>query len=221
MQFDGPNAALEEAITADDPAGVNAALANGAQVNAQGAFGVTPLAFAVGTGKQRAALTLLERGANPNIADEEGTTATALAVNRYKSEPELLPRLLDAGGDPNTLRRDNNPVIVRFISAADLDAITLLHSKGADLDALADGQPLVVFAAYGTDWDVVWHLINLGADLSSKKAQIGLVEAFKTPAATPADSPLYEAKVKVYERLLELGLEPVAPAEYQGPAVAS
>ncbi|WP_298467458.1 ankyrin repeat domain-containing protein [uncultured Erythrobacter sp.] len=216
MQFSGQDAVLEEAIVADDPAAVNSALAGGANVNARGAVGVTPLAFAVGTGKQAAARALIASGANPNIEDDEGDTAVTLAVNTYARQPDLLPMILDAGGNPNQLRPDGDPVIVRFINGANLDAITLMQSKGADMSAIANQQPLVVFAAYGTDWDVVWHLITLGADLTDPKAREGLVEAFKVPGATLPDSPLYPAKVKVYERLRELGEEPVPPAEYEG-----
>ncbi len=216
MQFSGQDAVLEEAIAADDPAAVNAALSGGGNANAVGAVGVTPLAFAVGTGKERAARALIAGGANPNVEDEEGDTAVTLAVDRYPSQPELLRMVLDAGGNPNQLRPDGDPVIVRFINGADLDAITLMQSKGADMSAIANQQPLVVFAAYGADWDVVWHLITLGANLDDPKAREGLVAAFNSPGATLPDSPLYPAKVKVYERLRELGEEPMAPAEYVG-----
>ena len=215
MQFSGANAALEEAIIADDPAAVNTALSGGAEVNARGAVGVTPLAYAIGTGKEKAARALIAAGANPNIEDDEGDTAVTLAVNSYARLPDLLPLVLDAGGNPNQLRPDGDPVIVRFINGANLDAITLMQSKGADMSAIANRQPLVVFAAYGADWDVVWHLITLGADLEDPKAREGLVEAFKVPGATLPDSPLYEAKVKVYEHLRELGEDPVPPAEYE------
>ncbi|MDJ0641662.1 MAG: ankyrin repeat domain-containing protein [Erythrobacter sp.] len=215
MQFSGQDAVLEEAIAADDAAAVNAALAGGANANARGALGVTPLAFAVGTGRKSAARALIAAGANPNLEDDDGDTAVTLAVNRYGAEPEFLPMVLDAGGNPNQLRPDGDPVIVRFINGADLDAITLMHDKGADMSAIANQQPLVVFAAYGTDWDVVWHLITLGADLTDPKAREGLVEAFKVPRATLPDSPLYPAKVKVYQHLRELGEDPVPPAEYE------
>lgn len=215
MQFSGQDAALEEAIIADDAAAVSAALAQGANVNAQGAVGVTPLAFAVGVGRKSAARALIAAGANPNLEDDEGDTAVTHAVNLYARDPELLRMVLDAGGNPNQARPDGDPVIVRFINAADLEAITLMRDKGADMSAIANRQPLVVFAAYGTDWDVVWHLITLGADLTDPKAREGLVEAFKVPGATLPDSPLYPAKVKVYEHLRELGLEPTPPAEYE------
>ena len=221
MQFEGQNAVLEQAIIADDPQAVAAALAAGADVNAQGTLGVTPLAFAVGTGKARAAAALIAAQADPNRADADGDTAMTLAVNRYATDPELLELVLGAGGNPNAVRPDGDPVIVRFLNGANLEAITLMHARGADLDAIASGQPLVVFAAYGADWDVVWHLITLGADLSGQQAREGLVEAFKVPGATLPDSPLWDDKVRVYEHLRGLGLDPVPPAGYGEPRGAT
>lgn len=214
MQFEGRNAVLEQAIIADDPQGIAAAIAGGADANATGALGVTPLAFAVGTGKGKAARALIGAGADPNVKDADGDTAVTLAVNRYALNPDLLELVLDAGGNPNAVRPDGDPVIVRFLNGANLEAISLMHARGADIDAIANGQPLVVFAAYGADWDVVWHLITLGADLSGVQAQAGLVEAFKVPGATLPDSPLWDAKVQVYEHLRSLGLDPVPPAGY-------
>lgn len=215
MQFDGPNAPLEAAISLDAPAAVRTAVSQGANVNAKSALGVTPLELAVGMGKSKAALALIDLGADPNVADVEGDTAVTLAVDRYTSNPELLRIVLDAGGNPNARRRDGDPVIVRFLNGADLNAISLMHSKGANLNATANGQPLLVFAAYRTDWDVVWHLIELGADLGDPQVQAGLAEAFNVPGATLPDSPLYPAKVKVYHRLRQLGLRPTPPAGHK------
>ncbi|MCW3639888.1 hypothetical protein [Burkholderia cenocepacia] len=69
--------------------------------------------------------------------------------------------VLDGGGNPNSMRPDGDPVIMRFINDRNLDAITYLHSRGADIDAEVNGQPTVVNAAWGADWDVVWRLIEL------------------------------------------------------------
>lgn len=219
MQFSQSDALLERAIQDDNPTAIRQASASGANVNAKGAFGVTPISFAVGTKKKQAAAALLALGADPNPRDDEGDNAVTLAVTQYKTDPDLLRMVLDRGGDPNSKRPDGDPVIVRFINDANLEGIGLLHSKGADLNAEASGQPLVVFAAYTVAWDVVWQMIELGADLSSPKVQHGLVEAFKVPGATLPDSPLYPAKVKVWRHLVGLGLNPVPPAGMQHPTL--
>ncbi|MEL7218044.1 MAG: ankyrin repeat domain-containing protein, partial [Pseudomonadota bacterium] len=139
MQFSGQDAALEQAIMADDAPGVNAAISAGADANARGAMGVTPLAFAVGTGKMSAAKALIAAGANPNFEDDEGDTAVTLAVNRYGSEPAFLPMVLDAGGNPNQSRPDGDPVIVRFINGA---AMTYFNIR-------IPGLPMTVVQADG------------------------------------------------------------------------
>lgn len=211
MQFTGPNVALERAIEADDPAAVEAAIAAGADANAHGAHGVTPLAFAVGTARVRAAQALVRHRADPNVKDVEGDNAVTLAVNAYARDPALLRLVLDAGGDPNTRRRDGSPVIVRFGNDRDLAAITMLHERGADIDIVDDGQPLAVGYAISEDWDVVWHLIELGARLDTPKVREGMMFAFKNPGFPSPDSPLYPAKVKVWQRLKGLGLNPTPP----------
>lgn len=218
MQFQGKDMALEEAVIADDPVAVHAAVRSGANVNARGAYGVTPLEFAVGTAKVKAASALIALGADPNLADDERDTAVTMAVRRYQSHPELLPMVLRAGGDPDTLRPNGTPVIMAMVEGANLQGISLMHQHGADIDASSDNLPLVVNAAYGADWDVVWHLIELGADLNHPRVQEGLIETFKIPGATLPDSPLYPAKVKVYEQLRRLGLSPTPPAGYQAGA---
>lgn len=211
MQFTGTDARLETAIEADDPAAVKAAIDAGADANARGAHGVTPLSFAVGTFRKQAVRALIAHGADPNRKDEEGDNAVTLAVMAYARDPELLGLVLDAGGDPNTRFRNGDPVIVRFGNDRNLEAMTFLHRRGADIDAEDDGQPLVVYYAYSVDWDVVWHLIQLGARTDTPKAQAGLLECFKVPGATLPDSPLYPPMVNVWRHLKAQGLNPVPP----------
>ena len=212
MQFSGIDESLERAINADDPSAVSAALANGAAVNARGRHSVTPLEYAVGARKKAAAAELIRHRADPNIKDAEGDSAVSLAVTLYATDPVYLAMVLDGGGDPNAARPDGDPVIVRFINDRNLAGITYLHSRGASIDQLVNGQPMIVDAAYGADWDVVWHLIGLGARLDSHQVQLGLVEAFNVPGATLTDSPIYAYKVQVWHQLRELGLKPRPPA---------
>lgn len=211
MQFTGADIALERAIEADDAGAVAAAIALGANANARGAHGVTPLLFAVATRRKGAAQELIRHGADPNLKDAEGDSAVTLAVNDYARDPVLLDMVLNAGGDPNTARPNGNPVMTRFLNDFNLDAITFFHSRGASIDAEVNERPMVVDCAIAVDWDVVWHLIELGARLDTPKVQDGLMFAFKAPEITPPDSPLYPAKVKVWQQLKQLGLNPTPP----------
>ena len=63
------NEALWEASRAGDTAGITAALAKGADVNAKSRYDVTPLIFAAGNGKFDAVKLLLSRGADVNAQD--------------------------------------------------------------------------------------------------------------------------------------------------------
>jgi hypothetical protein len=211
MQFTGPDAALERAIEADDPAAVDAAIADGAKANARGAHGVTPLAYAVGTGRKRAAQALVRHKADPNLKDEEGDNAVTLAVTAYARDPSLLDLVLDAGGDPNTRNSDGSPVIVRFLNDRNFDAITYFHRRGASIDVEDDGKTLVGRYGTSTDWDVVWHLIQLGARLDTPEVREDMISAFKNHGFPSPDSPIYPYKVKVWQRLKQLGLNPTPP----------
>lgn len=212
MQFSGVDEQLEIAIAADDPAGIKVALSKGANVNARGQKGVTPLAYAVGIRKKAAVAELVRSRANPNLKDDEGDSSVGLAVNVYSTDPSFLDLVLEGGGDPNATRPDGDPVIVRFINDRNLAAITYLHSRGASIDSTVNGQPMIVDAAYGTDWDVVWHLIHLGAKLDTAQVRSGLTESFNVPAATSPDSPIYPYKVQVWRKLRGLGMSPRPPA---------
>lgn len=212
MQFTGPNAALERAIEADDPRAVDAAIAAGADANARGAHGVTPLPFAIGTFRRQAAAALIARGADANRKDDEGDNAVTLAARAYARDPQLLAMVLDAGGDPNTRFVNGAPLITHFGNAYNFAAMTWLHKRGADLNVDDGGQPLIVGYAWSVDWDVVWHLIELGARTDTPDVREGLIATFGVPGATLPDSPIYPFKVKVWRHLKAQGANPTPPA---------
>jgi uncharacterized protein len=212
MQFTGTDAALERAIEADDAQAVDAAIAKGANPNARGTHNVTPLAFAIGTFRKNAAQALIRHRADPNAKDAEGDNAVTIAATAYARDPQLLAMVLDAGGDPNTRFYNGAPLITRFGNDYNFAAMTWLHKRGADIDADDDGWPLVVGYAYSVDWDVVWHLIELGARTDTPKAREGLVAAFGVPEVTQPDSPIYPFKVKVWRHLKAQGANPTPPA---------
>jgi len=86
-------------------------------------------------------------------------------VRAYAKDPEYLVSVLDAKGDPNTRRTDNDPILMAFVGTGKMDAIRLLARHGADLNAKSkDGFPLVLDMALSQDWDAVWTLLQLGAE---------------------------------------------------------
>jgi hypothetical protein len=209
-----PQAALMQAVAADNPAAIGAALTAGAQVDVRGQHGVTALMLAVDKQKPRAVEALLQAKANPNLAAEDGAGAVSLAVRNYRVKPagpDILMALLRAGGDPNTRMRSREPILMHFVNQHDCDAIRMLKSFGADLDILDRARdPVITKAAAGMDWDVVWCLIELGARSNYENGAARLpLSGFANKAPSPS-SPLYPYKVKVWEHLRSQGV-PLAP----------
>ena len=133
--FSGPDAALEAAIRAGDRAALLAALQMGANANARGKQDVSPLMLAVDQGSLGAVVELLAQKANPNVKALDGASPVSLAVESYKRQPAILLAVMKGGGDPNILRPNGDPVIVRFVNDRNCDHIRLMKDFGANLDA--------------------------------------------------------------------------------------
>jgi ankyrin repeat protein len=83
---------------------VSALISGGADVNAPGAHGITPLSRLVSGGyapdaEVRLAQQLLKAGANVDARDDFGSTALLIAAQRRRSDVVRL--FLSAGADPN------------------------------------------------------------------------------------------------------------------------
>jgi len=207
----GPQAALEMAIRADDPARIARALVDGAQANAVGKFDITPLMVAVDAQCPRAVDALLKAGALPNAIAKDRNGPVSLAVKSVRAAPygrEIMLALFRAGGDPDTRQPDGDPVVMQFILDHDAAGLRLMKSLGANLDILdRGGDPLITNVAISQDWDMVWALIELGAkvDYEHGKSRQPLSLAFKGRYPAP-DSPSYPYKLKVWHFLVDKGI---------------
>ena len=207
-RFGSGEAALEAAILADDATGVARTIAAGARVNAQDVQQVTPLMLAVDRLKLNAVTALLAAGAAPNAKAVDGTSAMTLAAQNYQRAPELIFALIRAGGDPNSRRRDGDPIIISVINDRNCAYIRRMIAAGADVNALTrNKEPLLIDAATGSDWDVVWCLLELGAEYRqpSGPPDFNLSQILAGPMPSP-DSPIYPFKVKVRDFLRAKGL---------------
>ncbi len=208
MYFKGSKAEalLEKAIKNDDAAGIAAAIREGASPNVIGLHGTTPLIMAVGKLKKNAVAELLKQGAKTELRDLSDNNAVELAVSAYKKEPQLLEMILKAGGDPNTLYNDGNPVIMYFLSAYDFDAVRMLHKAGANINARNRSKDLLVRKyAISEDWDAVWVLLELGAKYNHPNETFSWQELFSSPEVHAPDSPIWPYKVKVWKFLKKNG----------------
>jgi uncharacterized protein len=206
--FIGEDRKLEVAIIADDCPTIAKALTQGANVNARGVQGITPLMLAVDMLKKSAVAELLARGAKPNDKAEDGNSAVSLAIENYRQSPDIFFAIMKAGGNPDIRRPDNDPVIIRFMNDCNCDYIRYMKSFGADLDIhTREDDPIITDAGLTGDWDVVWCLIELGGrydyeSTAREPLSLTLAAVFPRP-----DSPIYPYKKKVWQFLHDRGIK--------------
>ena len=207
----GPQASLEAAIRADDSQALARAIAAGADVNATGRFGATPLMIAVDVQNLAAVQALLKAGALPNALAADRNGAVSLAAKSYQATPhgrDILAAVIQGGGDPNSRQPDGDPVLMQFILARDPAGLGLMKSLGANLDVLdRGGDPFITNVAMSQDWDMVWAMIELGAayDYENGSTRQPLSKCLSLRYPSP-DSPLYPYKRKVWQFLKDKGL---------------
>lgn len=207
----GPQAALEIAIRADNVVDMNEALRHGASANATGKFSITPLMVAVDAQRPRAVRALLDAGALANAVAQDGNGPVSLAVKSYLEKPfgrEIMLAVFKGGGNPDTRQPDGDPVLMRFIYDRDVADLALMKSLGANLDILdRGGDPVVTKLAMSQAWDMVWALIELGAeaDYEGGKSRQPLSLALKGDTPVPGTA-LYAYKAKVWHYLKDKGV---------------
>ncbi len=205
--FTKPTMDLLESMKQDNQSGVSEALQAGANINEVGLYGMTPLMYSVDKMDQPAVTALLALKANPNLKADDGASAVSLAVGNYRDAPEIMFAVIKGGGDPNTRRPDDDPVIKRFMNDRNCEFIRHMKALGADLDITTRaGDPIITGASTARDWDVVWCLIELGAKFdyettSRRPLSRSLAAKFPSP-----DSPIYPYKKKVWQFLKDNGV---------------
>jgi len=97
----------------------------------------TALSWGVIKASEKAALFLLESGADPNLKDDENRTAFTWAV--VTRNAKLVKAMLEKGADPNALiprgRSDSVPVLVNAIGGKHGELVKALIEAGADVNA--------------------------------------------------------------------------------------
>jgi uncharacterized protein len=198
---------LKAAIDSDHPERILAALNMGASANGPWEKATTPLMYAVATRKEMSVAELLRQGAQVNTKDAEGDSAMNMAMNQWAKAPQLLSVLLKAGGDPNTLGPDADPVISYFVASRNIDGIRLMKAAGATLDIRRrTKRPLIIQAGLANDWDVVWCLLELGARFDYANEPFVMSDLFSGGNnPTPRDSPLWVYKEKSWHFMTRRG----------------
>jgi ankyrin repeat protein len=211
---DPATAAFLLAAGEGDTATVERLLREGADVNAVGNYGTTPLMWAAFGNCADVVRILLEAGADVNASGDQGWTALGMAV-RPTVSAEIIWLLLKAGADLEARveceaqecgRLDihaGTPLLQACMNDCDPAVIRLLVEAGPALEARDEyGYTPLMWAAVTTrNAETLRILIEAGADVESRDLE--------------GRRPLFSAAIlhgdyEIYRLLLEAGADPNA-----------
>ena len=168
--------ALAEAAGDGDLEDIKALVSQGIEVNARGTGNATPLFWAMRESNIKGFTELLELGADPNVVFEGGGTVMYWAV-QHRDE-RFLKAAMNHGGDPNQKVRTwhvmpgdywHYETLIFGALGEQRDKLDMLLAAGADVNARDSfGNTPVMAAAGRGSFDVVYKLLNHGADYSVK-----------------------------------------------------
>lgn len=157
-------AQMVDAALRGDTAEVRAAVRRGADPNARGRDGVTPLHVALLNLNQPAFVALLEVGADPNVPAANGDCAVTLAA--LFPDRAYLAAALKHRGNPDALdARQRTPLMLAAAAARPENVRLLLGAHaGANLsDARGDTPLIFAFQAAAPNREIVRTLLDAGA----------------------------------------------------------
>lgn len=169
---DSAQRALAEAVERGNLDRARTALAQGADVNAVGRDGMTPLFWALAKQNIDGFRFLLEQGSNPNIIVElpphfQEAQAGAMEMAAQMEDPAYLRTLLEHGGDPNIIVNEqwDIPLIYRAIMSRRLDNVSILLDAGAKINHRdkSNATPLMQ-AITSRQFEIALLLLRSGAD---------------------------------------------------------
>lgn len=134
--------------------------------------GASELADLIERGDRRAALALIESGADVNEAQGDGTTPLQWAA--YRVDPELAALLLDEGAEPDARNSYGASPLGEAAKTGSLEIVELLLEAGADPEAPnGDGQTALMLASRSGSTAIAHLLIERGADVNALESWRG------------------------------------------------
>ncbi|HLH42413.1 MAG TPA: ankyrin repeat domain-containing protein [Bryobacteraceae bacterium] len=157
---------LDAAQSGDHAAAMRLAGAKGADVNAAGPDGATPIMYAAANGDLELVRALIKAGANVKLSNQLGTSAITEAA--IIGSAPILEALLKAGADPNYKTPDGETPLMAAARSGKVEAARELLDAGADINAKESwgGQSALMWAAALSQADMVKFLALRGANLN-------------------------------------------------------
>lgn len=168
---DDAQLALIEAANRGDRKAMQRALDQGADPNAMGEDGMTPLFWSVTMQPNIEAVRyMLAHGGDPNLVtvDEEapGNSKAILLYQAYKNaNPEFIEAVLEAGADPDTLIDGHHTLLFEPLTDKRIEHIQALIEHGAAANFLGKFNYSPIFnAVLGNEYKTALVLLESGAD---------------------------------------------------------
>ena len=194
------DACLHAAIAADcSKETIQELIDHGAEVNNVNKRGRTALLLGCFYRQMDSIKVLLEAGANPSIADEEGFSCLHAAIDGICSR-DTLQALIDHGAHIDATRKDGTNALLRACTTGQSDSVTFLLESGADVNiAKANGNTCLHEAINGNcNGDALQKIVQQGVDVNfvNSKSETALIHA------------CHKAQAESIKILLEKGADP-------------
>lgn len=175
---------LLSAVGREDLQEIRILVETGADVNARGREGMTPLIFSMLCTSLPAYELLLELGADPDLGGRLGPEAgrfysAVMNLAAPAEQPTWLEKALENGGDPNlesdTALVTGKTIIYDAILHGRQENVGLLLEAGADPNfSPPSGITPMAFAMQQGQWGIAVQLAESGASLNDQMAQRSL-----------------------------------------------
>jgi ankyrin repeat protein len=161
-----PASALADAIESGAHTQVTALIAQGADVNATQADGMTALHWALQRHDQSTTAALIAAGADVNAATRYGVTPLAIACTQ--GDEANVQWLLERGAEIDRRQRGGETPLMIAARTGRLAAVDALLDRGAEINARdRSGQTALMWAAAEGHAPVVRRLLDAGADFGT------------------------------------------------------
>jgi ankyrin repeat protein len=202
-----PLLALAEAAANGQVDKIKQLLAEGADLNVQGKEGMTVLFWALVNENKKGFQSLLEAGANPNVQMANGDSAMSYAA--MHEDTWYLETVLKHGGNPNLVDPTTGETpIYESIRRLRAKHVRMLIGAGANLNFQnKDGYTPVVTAANGNQYDLVYAMLEAGADPGVKDRWGFTVLYPIRDNRISSKSELFKWRAKVIEFLKAKGID--------------